>query len=73
MCGGADPAIPNLVPTNIEISGNHVAKPPHWREGLPGFESGRWTVKNLLELKNARRVIVAGNLFEQRVSLSAQG
>jgi hypothetical protein len=56
MFGGADPSIPNLVPSDIEIRGNTIAKPLAWR--------GRWTVKNLLELKNARRVRIEGNLLE---------
>ena len=56
MFGGADPSVPNLVPSDIEVLGNHFSKPLAWR--------GRWTVKNLFELKNARRVRVEGNLFE---------
>ena len=36
---------------------NHLAKPASWR-------SERWQVKNLFELKNARRVLVEGNLME---------
>jgi hypothetical protein len=57
MFGGADPAIVNLVPTDIVIRGNHIAKPLAWR-------GSQWTVKNLFELKNARRVLVENNLFE---------
>ena len=56
MFGGGDPRIRDLVPSDIEIRGNHLRKPPEWR--------GVWTVKNLLELKNARRVVVEGNLLE---------
>jgi hypothetical protein len=57
MLGGADPSIPNLVPSDVWFHGNHVTRPLSWRD------SG-WTVKNLFELKNARRVRVEGNLFE---------
>jgi len=57
MFGGADPAIPNLVPSDIEFRGNHVVKPVAWRNAA-------WSVKNLFELKNARRVLIDGNLFE---------
>ncbi len=61
MFGGADPRVPGLVPADIEIRGNHLYKPPLWR----GREAGRrWTVKNLFELKNARRVWVEGNVLE---------
>lgn len=34
MFGGAPPAIPNLVPSDIEIRGNHFDKPPFWRQGV---------------------------------------
>jgi hypothetical protein len=64
MFGGADPSIENLVPADIEIRRNHFKKPLTWKMGEPGFEGREWTVKNLLELKNARRVVVEGNLFE---------
>lgn len=64
MFGGADPAIANLVPADIEIRGNHFAKPLSWRIGDPGYAGTPWTVKNLFELKNARRVLIDGNLFE---------
>jgi hypothetical protein len=64
MFGGADPAIPNLVPADIEIVRNHFAKPLRWKAGHPGFEGTEWAIKNLLELKNARRVLIDGNLFE---------
>jgi hypothetical protein len=57
LFGGADPAIPNLVPSDITIARNHVAKPLAWR-------TQQWTVKNLFELKSAQRVVVDGNLFE---------
>jgi hypothetical protein len=33
MFGGADPSIPALVPADIEITGNHFAKPLRWRPG----------------------------------------
>ena len=64
MFGGSDPGIPDLVPSDIEIRGNHFFKPLAWRQGEPNFGGTRWTVKNLLELKNARRVLIEGNVFE---------
>lgn len=57
MFGGSDPAIPNLVPSDITIESNTIAKPIAWR-------GQRWQVKNLLELKNARRVTIIANVFE---------
>ena len=64
LFGGADPAIPDLVPEDIEVLRNHMAKPLAWRSGAREFEGVAWTVKNLFELKNARRVLVDGNVFE---------
>ncbi len=64
MFGGADPLIADLVPSDIEIVGNHFAKPLRWKADDPRYEGVAWSVKNLFELKNARRVLVEGNLFE---------
>ena len=58
MFGGADPRISGLVPSDIEIRHNHMFKPLAW---MPGR---LWTVKNTLELKNAQRVLIEGNLME---------
>jgi hypothetical protein len=63
--GGADPSILDLVPADIEIRRNHVAKPLTWKMGDPAYLGTAWSVKNLLELKNARRVLIEGNLFER--------
>jgi hypothetical protein len=62
--GGADPRVENLVPADIEIRGNHLRKPLAWKPGEPGHDGSAWTVKNLFELKNARRVLVEGNVLE---------
>ena len=64
MFGGADPTIQGLVPSDIRIERNHFSKPLSWKGGEAGTTAAPWTVKNLLELKNARRVLIAGNLFE---------
>jgi cellulose synthase/poly-beta-1,6-N-acetylglucosamine synthase-like glycosyltransferase len=64
MFGGADPATPDLVPADITIVRNHMAKPLRWKKGDPGYEGTDWAVKNLFELKNARRVLVEGNVLE---------
>ena len=57
MLGGATPGAQGLVPSDLVFRRNHVARPAGWR-------SENWSVKNLFELKNARRVLVEGNLFE---------
>ena len=64
MFGGAPPSIPNLVPSDIEIRNNYFFKPLSWYEKDPSYGGIRWTVKNLFELKNARNVIIDGNVFE---------
>jgi hypothetical protein len=57
LFGGAEPAIGGLVPTDITVRRNVMTRPIEWRDQP-------WTVKNLFELKNARHVLVEGNLFE---------
>src|SRR5437773_6524047 len=64
MFGGADPSIPDLVPSDIEIRGNYLFKPLCWKIGHPTYAGTPWSVKNIFELKNARRVLAEGNLLE---------
>jgi hypothetical protein len=70
MFGGMDPSIPNLIPSDIEIVGNYIMKPMSWYPGDPSFvpvqgiPGQHWLVKNLLELKNAQRVLIEGNILE---------
>lgn len=56
LFGGSDPASADLVPTDIEIRGNHLNKPEAWR--------GKTTLKTLFELKNSRHVEFAENYLE---------
>jgi cellulose synthase/poly-beta-1,6-N-acetylglucosamine synthase-like glycosyltransferase len=65
MFGGADPTIQGLVPSDIEIVRNHFRKPLSWKPSDPAYAGTKWSTKNLLELKNARRVLISRNLFEQ--------
>lgn len=64
MFGGADPAIAELVPSDIEVRNNYFYKPLSWNPKDPSFAGIHWSVKNLFELKNARNVIIDGNVFE---------
>jgi hypothetical protein len=64
MFGGSDPRIPNLVPSDIEVRDNYLFKPLSWKVGDPSYAGHHWAVKNLFELKNARRVVVDHNVFE---------
>lgn len=56
MFGGADSRAPELMPGDITIRRNAITKPAAWQ--------GVWSVKNLVELKAARRVLIEGNVLE---------
>lgn len=64
LFGGSDPTVPNLIPSDIEIIGNHFYKPLTWKSDDPSYAGTAWAVKNLLELKNAQRVLAACNVLE---------
>ena len=66
MFGGSDPSIPNLVPSNITIRRNLISRPLAWM-------SQNWTVKNLLEFKNAQDVLVEGNIIENHWAAGQSG
>lgn len=65
MFGGADAAIADVIPSDIEICGNFFSKPLRWKVDDPSYEGTHWSVKNLFELKVGRRVLISGNTFEQ--------
>jgi hypothetical protein len=56
LFGGADPASPEMTPSDIEVRGNHITRPLAWKR--------KWQVKNLFETKNVRRLLVEGNVIE---------
>jgi hypothetical protein len=66
LFGGGDPSITNLVPSNIVIRRNLITKPMSWITA--GF-----TVKNLIELKNADTVLIEGNVIEHNWASGQQG
>jgi hypothetical protein len=66
LFGGADPVIPNLVPANITIRRNLISKPAAWR-------TSNYTLKNLIELKNADTVLLEGNTIENNWAAGQQG
>lgn len=55
-------------PQDIEVRHNHFFKPPTWMKGQSGYVGGTngnpFVVKNIFELKNAQRVLLEGNVFE---------
>jgi Putative Ig domain len=63
---GGGPA--TITPADIEIRRNHMFKPLTWMVGQPGYVGGAdgnpFIVKNLIEFKNAQRVLIEGNVFE---------
>ena len=63
LFGGGDPSIQGLVPSDIEIRRNHLFRPPEW--------AGKATVKGNFELKNARRVVIDGNLIDSEIRMTA--
>lgn len=73
MFGGMAPAIHGLVPADIEVRSNHCFKPRRWKRDDPTYAGREWTVKNLFELKNARRVLVEGNVFENNWAQAQNG
>ena len=58
LFGGADSAAADRIPADILVEGNHFSKQMSWK-GTPKV------VKNLFELKAARRAIIRNNLFER--------
>ncbi len=66
MFGGADSKASSLVPTSIEISNNYFYKPLSLITSIYG-------VKNLIEFKAAKRVLVTGNTFENSPAKSQVG
>jgi Right handed beta helix region len=68
MFGGAETTINGLVPSDITFRRNYLSKPLAWRSA-----ESPWTVKNLFELKNARRVLVEGNVFEHNWAAGQAG
>jgi len=64
MFGGADPDIPDLVPTGIVFRRNHFTKRWSWWRRHETYDGSAWDVKNLFELKNARQVTIVGNNFD---------
>lgn len=57
MFGGSHINLPGIVPSDILIENNLLTKNVSWR-------GTSWTVKNLFELKNARRVVVRRNIMQ---------
>lgn len=57
MTGGSTVRIPGIIPSNISITNNIFRKPLSWMDE-------KWSIKNLLEFKNASDVIISNNIFD---------
>lgn len=57
MFGGADPTIAGLSPSDITVTRNYLTK-------QLAYKGKGYAVKNLLELKHAKRVRIDGNVIE---------
>lgn len=66
LVGGADSSAPSLVPADIEVSNNYFFKPL-------SLIGSRYVVKNLFELKSAKRVMVSGNTFQNNPAAGQAG
>jgi uncharacterized protein YjdB len=54
--GGGTFTVAGGSPSDITIRGNHITRPLAWK--------GIWQVKNLLETKHVKRLLIEGNVFE---------
>ena len=65
ILGGGEATV---TPADIEVRRNFFFKPLTWMKGAANFVGGRdgnpFIVKNLFELKNAERVLIEGNVFQ---------
>lgn len=74
MFGGGGGADNPYVASDIEIRNNDFFKPESW--AVPGKTlppNAQWSVKNGLEFKSARRVLVDGNVFENNWAAAQRG
>jgi hypothetical protein len=55
--GGPDPKVVGVSPSDITIRNNHLLRPMSWA-------GAGWLVKNLFELKHAKRLLFEGNVLE---------
>ena len=66
LFGGAPSANSGMMPSDITIRGNRIFKRPEWY-------GTQWTVKNLFELKSARRVVFDANDCENSWPMAQTG
>lgn len=62
--GGATPAIPGVLPSDILIQNNQFFKPLSWQPGSSSYAGVPVWAKNHIELKFAQRVTIDNNTFD---------
>jgi Ricin-type beta-trefoil lectin domain len=72
--GGTVPTIPGLVPSDIVVRNNNFFKPLSWMRGSSNYAGIPVWAKNHIELKNAQRMTIDSNTFENNwVGADQQG
>ena len=61
------------VPSGITVTNNTISKPLFWDPYRHPHDHTTWSVKNLLELKNADTVLIANNTFQNNWVQSQAG
>jgi len=71
LFGGQDPtstAAPvlaaDLIPRDIVIRGNTLAKPTTWVQGHDDYEGTPWILKNIIEFKAGHNALIEGNVLD---------
>lgn len=64
MSGGSNPSISGHVPTDIVFRRNYLKKDLGWKPDDPSFYGTNMVIKNLFEIKIARRFSAEGNFME---------
>lgn len=65
LLGGAKSQLPApIVPSDIEVRFNHFFKRLSWYSKSSSYQAPTRIVKNILEFKNAQRVLLEGNILE---------
>jgi len=72
--GGLGPSISEeFNPENIVVRGNSISKPNTWREGHPDYAGVDYSIKNLVEFKIGKHILVEHNVIENLWSDSQNG
>jgi hypothetical protein len=65
LFGGSDPFITGFVPEDLEIRRNHFTMRDSWNQFHASYDGVSRAIKNRLEFKYGKRVLVEGNVLEK--------